>query len=120
MKEHLARRDARFDFLVQPRTSATMSVERSMIEWHEADAPFYKVATITIAPQDFTSAAHEEFGEYLSFTPWHALPEHRPLGAVNRVRRVVYEEVSKLRHELGGVTRKEPTGDEVIGETGRG
>ena len=47
--------------------------------------------------------------EQISYTPWHALPEHAPLGGVNRVRRVVYESISRLRHELNGVPRREPT-----------
>jgi hypothetical protein len=36
------------------------------------------------------------------------LPEHRPLGAVNRVRRVVYEQISTVRHELNQAPREEP------------
>ena len=54
------------------------------------------------------------FCENLSFTPWHSLPQHRPLGAVNRVRRTVYESVSKKRHALNQTPRKEPTGDEAF------
>ena len=112
LTRHLSERDAEFDFLVQPRTSPAMSVESTTVEWAESEAPFRKVATITIPRQTFSSAAQEEFCENLSFTPWHALPEHRPLGGVNRVRRVVYEEVSRARHELNGAIRREPTGDE--------
>lgn len=48
----------------------------------------------------------------LSFNPWHALPEHKPLGAVNRIRRVVYTAVSKLWHQHNGVPRREPTPDD--------
>ena len=114
MIQQLATREVRFDFLVQPRTSSDMSVENSRIEWSEADAPFHKVATITIPQQKFSSPAQEEFGDNLSFSPWHALAEHRPLGRVNRVRRVVYEELSKLRHELNHAPRSEPTGEEVF------
>jgi hypothetical protein len=114
MMQQLATGEVRFDFLVQPRTSPTMSVENSMIEWNEARAPFYKVATITIPQQKFSSPAQDEFGDNLSFTPWHALPAHRPLGRVNRVRRVVYEELSKLRHELNHAPRSEPSGEEVF------
>ena len=40
--------------------------------------------------------------------------EHRPLGGVNRTRRVVYEVISELRHGLNGTPRREPTGDEVF------
>jgi hypothetical protein len=99
---------ASFDFLVQPRTSPKMSVESSMVEWKESDAPFFKVATITIPRQRFATPERDMLGENLSFTPWHALPQHRPLGAINRIRRVAYEAVSKRRHELNNTPRREP------------
>lgn len=52
--------------------------------------------------QTFDSDAQMAFCENVSFTPWHALPEHRPSGGVSRLRRTVYEKVSKLRHDLNG------------------
>jgi hypothetical protein len=107
MARRLAAGEARFDFLVQPR-APTMSVEDTMTKWKEKAAPFIKVATITIPRQQFDTPERREFGENLSFTPWHALPAHRPLGAVNRIRRVVYEATSKLRHELNQAPRREP------------
>jgi len=99
MIEQLAAGDAHFDFEVQVGTP-DMSVEDSMTEWKEADAPFVKVATITIPSQVFATPERDALGEDLSFNPWHALPQHRPLGAINRVRRVVYETISDLRHNL--------------------
>jgi hypothetical protein len=99
-----------FDFEVQ-RGAPEMSVENSLVEWDEETAPFKKVATITIPEQEF--AHRDDFGENLSFTPWHALPQHRPLGAVNRIRREVYSTTSKLRHELNGTKRREPTGQDA-------
>ncbi len=110
MAKTLAVEDACFDFLIQPRQSASMKVEDSKTEWKESEAPFIKVATITIPKQMFDSAEQMAFCENLSFTPWHSLPEHRPLGGVNRVRRTVYEETSKIRHSLNRAPRKEPTG----------
>jgi hypothetical protein len=89
-----------------------MKVEDSKTEWLESEAPFIKVATIHIPQQVFDTEAQMAFCENLSFTPWHALPEHRPLGGVNRVRRIVYEQISKLRHDLNHAPREEPTGDE--------
>ncbi len=112
MARTLSTGDACFDFLVQPRRSEAMKVEDSKTEWLESEAPFIKVATVHIPSQVFDTEAQMEFCENLSFTPWHALPEHRPLGGVNRVRRVVYEQVSKLRHDLNHAPREEPTGDE--------
>lgn len=108
MIRHLEAGDAQFDFEIQPRTSPGMSVENATEEWAEEDAPFIKIATITIPRQTFATPERDQFGENLSFTPWHALPQHRPLGAVNRTRRVVYETISKLRHELNGTERREP------------
>jgi len=110
MIEQLAAGSARFDFEVQPRTSPDMSVENSMIEWKEADAPFFKLATITIPQQLFATPERDQFGENLSFTPWHALPQHRPLGAINRARRVIYQTISELRHKLNGTQLEEPQG----------
>jgi hypothetical protein len=109
MIKQLEAGEVRFDFLVQPRTSPKMSVENSMVEWKESDAPFFKVATIAIPQQRFATPERDMLGENLSFTPWHALPQHRPLGAINRIRRVAYEAVSKRRHELNNTPRREPS-----------
>jgi hypothetical protein len=108
MAAHLRDRSATFEFLVQRHVEG-MSIEDSTIEWDEARAPFRRVAMITIPPQDFQSPAQMTLAEQISYTPWHSLPEHAPLGGVNRVRRVVYERISRLRHELNGVPRREPT-----------
>jgi hypothetical protein len=113
LAQQLTERDFAFDFLVQPRTSPELSVERSTIEWTASQAPFHKLATIHIPRQTFISPAQDAFCENLSFTPWHSLPEHRPLGSVNRVRRVVYEEISRARHQMNGVPPREPTPDDL-------
>jgi Dyp-type peroxidase family len=102
--------EASFDFLVQLRGDPRkMPVEDPTIPWREAAAPFRKVATIRIPAQDFTSRERKSFSEGLSFTPWHSLPDHRPLGGINRVRGEVYKEVSKLRREKNDVPQREPT-----------
>ena len=77
-------------------------------EWLEEEAPFYKVATITIPEQTFDTLEQNEFCENLSFTPWHALPEHRPLGSVNRLRKVIYAHISRTRREANSVSTQEP------------
>jgi hypothetical protein len=46
--------------------------------------------------------------ENLSFTPWHSLPEHRPLGNLNRARKKVYEATSRKRHLENNAPRAEP------------
>lgn len=109
MAKALGERDACFDFLVQTRSGSSMSVEDSRIEWTEAEAPFVKVATLTIPRQTFDTADQDALCEDQSFTPWHATEEHRPLGGVNRVRRVVYDAISTYRHASNETPRVEPS-----------
>ncbi len=96
------------EFLVQPRTSDRMDVEDSRIEWKEDQAPFFKVATIRIPRQTFDTPQQNSFCENLSFTPWHALLEHKPLGVTNRLRKVIYDHISRVRHEMNDAKRQEP------------
>jgi prostaglandin-endoperoxide synthase 2 len=109
MGQTLTQADASFEFMVQLRTDATMPIEDPTIEWQEDAAPFVTVARITIPRQNFDTPDQRALGEALSFTPWHALPEHRPLGGINRVRRAVYEAISSYRHQFNHAPRLEPT-----------
>ncbi|TCS38692.1 catalase [Paucimonas lemoignei] len=110
MVEQLRREDVVFDFAVQLRTDAdSMPIEDPGKAWSESASPWRKVATIRIPSQEFDSESQRLFGENLSFTPWHCLPAHRPLGGINRARRVVYELISAFRHKWNDVPRREPT-----------
>jgi hypothetical protein len=98
---------------VQFQTDAVrMPVEDPSVEWDERVSPFVKVATLNIPQQVFDSEAQMNYCENLSFDPWHSLPEHQPIGGVNRIRKVVYERISTLRHTANGVPRREPAGFE--------
>lgn len=108
MRRTLSKGDACMEFLIQPRTSPKLDVEDALTEWKEVDAPFFKVATLRIAAQRFDTAEQDQFCENLSFTPWHSLPEHKPLGGINRLRKVVYETISHARHEMNQAKRQEP------------
>ncbi|MDR2248551.1 catalase family protein [Acinetobacter sp.] len=108
LKDTLQKQDVCMEFLIQPRTSNKMQVEDAMTEWKETEAPFYQVATLYIPKQSFDTPEQNEFCENLSFTPWHALPEHKPLGAINRLRKIIYENISKVRHDMNSVIRQEP------------
>ncbi len=101
----LAAGSACFDFKVQPRTKTTQPIEDPTIEWKESAAPFITVARIEVPKQTPESA---EACEVRSFTPWHSIEAHRPLGGISRVRKAVYQKISTLRHELNGQPRVEP------------
>jgi catalase len=101
MTKHLANKDAYFDFQIQLQTDAVkMPVEDPTVEWDEQESPYVKVATIRIPSQNFTTEERQCFDEQQSFSPWHTLPEHQPLGGVNRARKQIYGELAKFRNDM--------------------
>jgi len=84
--------EAVFDFKVHWQTDpVAMPVENVSAEWKESDLNPVKVATLRIPPQSVdVSDTPDPKCEPRSFTPWHALAEHRPMGGMNRLRRAVY------------------------------
>ena len=101
LQKELSGAGACFIFQVQEQRAdkGWMSLDDATREWSEEDAPFIPLARITIPQQDFTGAEQAQFCENLSFAPWHSLPEHRPLGQLNRLRRHAYPASSGYRHE---------------------
>ena len=97
---------AGFDFYIQtlPDTSYDV-VNNPTVNW---DTPRHKVAVISLPPQVFDTPEQQAFGKNLSYTPWHALPEHCPVGEVNEIRKQVYLASSGLRHKSNGTIAGEP------------
>jgi hypothetical protein len=62
----------------------------------------------------FDSQAQFDFGRNLSYTPWHCIAEHRPLGNQSRARRRMYFELRRLRQTMNATPHIEPTGNEVF------
>ncbi len=115
MVRRLAGGPVDFDLLVQEQTDPhRMPIEDASVRWPERRSRFVPVARLHIPAQRFDSDEQLAFAEALSFNPWHALPEHRPLGNQNRARRAIYQELSRLRHTLNATPATEPTGDEVF------
>lgn len=70
-------------------SEARTPIETADQEWLEADAPFLTVGRLTLqAPPD--DPAWHQRAEDGVFDPWQALAAHRPLGEVQRARKVVY------------------------------
>jgi len=113
MQDVLSSREMWFDFFVQRYVDDRTPIEDTLTEWEESVSPPIHVAKIVIPAQDLSSAARNQLCENLSFNPWHCLPEHKPLGAVNRVRKSVYLKMSEYRHQLNRVPLHEPAPDGV-------
>jgi hypothetical protein len=79
---------------------ARTPIEDGSVDWPEAIAPYVPVARLEIPVQDATSDAGRRttaLVESLSFDPWHALMEHRPLGGMMRARKHAYFASTKGR-----------------------
>jgi hypothetical protein len=90
-----------WDLRVQLCTNIeTMPIEDASVIWPEAESPYLTVGSINVPVQDaWTIDKIAAIDEGLSFTPWHALAAHRPLGAVNRARKSAYEMSAQFRTE---------------------
>lgn len=114
MNKRLAEGEATFDFYVQRHVDQRTPIEDSTVEWRESVSKPEHVATIVIPSQSIMSAEQASFCDNLSYSPWHGLAEHKPLGLVNRVRRKTYHSISEYRHALNKVPPREPTGSETF------
>ncbi len=86
-----------------------MPIEDASIQWSEDESPYLPIAKITIPMQEAYSPARRVYvDEVLSFSSWHCIPEHRPLGSIQRVRMKAYELSSLYRHQMNQHPRVEP------------
>ncbi|WP_245873276.1 hypothetical protein [Streptomyces phaeoluteigriseus] len=99
-------RDGTFDFLAQLQTDPhRMPIEDASVVWPERLSSFIPVATLRLPRQDFNATQRFALADRPSFNPWHALPEHRPLGNQNRA---TYLRISGLRQAMNGTPREDP------------
>jgi hypothetical protein len=93
----LAARLARGAIEYDVRAQAFVDEEKTPIEdpTREWDSPWVIVGKLTIPEQDPASERGKKlhaFVDTLSFDPWHAPEEFRPLGAMMRARAIAYRE----------------------------
>ena len=111
LRERARRGPLCFEFRVQRQLDPIRQpVEDAGVEWKESETPSLPVARLEFPVQGFESTPQLEFCEKLSMTPWHHLPAHRPIGNMNRARRLVYAASAKFRG--GNVEPAEPDGRE--------
>jgi hypothetical protein len=108
---HFAQQGGEWDVRVQLCTNIEeMPIEDASAEWSEELSPYVTVARLVAPPQvGWSEALSAAIDEGMSFSVWHGLAAHRPLGAVNRVRKAAYEMSAKLRAQRRGAPIVEPT-----------
>jgi len=94
----LKQNDITFDFMVQFYVDARKTPIDGAFGWKPANAPFVKLAELVIRRRDLDSEQAKQEDRYvdsLSFNPWHELDAHRPLGDIQRARRVIYQAAAR-------------------------
>lgn len=87
-----------FTFYVQFQSDPYRTpIENASREWAESDAPLVPVGRISLPPQHLGDPLRDELCTQLSFSPWHAIAAHQPMGHINRARRYVYSASRGLR-----------------------
>jgi hypothetical protein len=86
-----------------------MPIENAAVVWSEEVSPYQRIARITVKPQlAWSEVRSSVVDDGMSFTPWHGLAAHRPLGGIMRVRKAAYEAAKKFRAERNGRVIQEP------------
>ena len=95
---------ARFTFGVHLQTDPVQHpVEDGTANWAEAGAKFYPLAEVEIPQQALGTSPFET----AAFSPWNSDETHRPIGAINRIRRRVYGELGQARRMDHGLMDEE-------------
>ena len=74
-------------------------VEDITVVWEEKDTPFVPFAKLLFPAQAVEPSKEGSQCEKAAFNPWRTVAEHRPMGALNRARKAVYEASEKLRRQ---------------------
>lgn len=104
IREHVENRDADYEFFFQKRVidgneTRAMPIEDYSVAWDEEKAVPVRVGRLRIPRQPLDDALDRE-GEHMVFSPWNTTRDLKPLGSLNRARKVVYDMSSRRRHEM--------------------
>ena len=100
-----------WELRVQLRTNSdTMPIEDASVPWSEDESPYVAVARLTVPPQPAWSEARaRQADDGLSFSPWHGITDHQPLGSINRARKNAYAMSAGFRAEHNRCPMHEPS-----------
>ena len=113
--EHFGAQGGDWDLQVQLNTNLdVMPIEDASVIWPEDQSPYITVGRVSVAAQNAWSAESKAaVDDGLSFSPWHGLAAHRPLGGVNRARKESYTNSAAFRGKHTGCPMHEPRTGEL-------
>ena len=108
--EHFRENTSVWEFRVQLCADLkAMPIDDPTKRWDEAESPFIAVARLTVEPQPAWSPSRSEaVDDGMSFSPWHGIEAHRPLGELMRIRKEVYDRSQRFRSERNRCPVREP------------
>jgi hypothetical protein len=108
--DYFATQAGEWEVRVQFCTDLTaMPVEDASAVWSEDLSPFLPVARIVVPPQPaWNESRAAAIDDGLSFSPWHGIAAHRPIGSIMRVRREIYNTMAEIRARQNGRLIEEP------------
>ena len=83
---------------------ARTPIEDASVDWPEDISPYVRVGKLVLPKQDAWGERGRSLAmrvESMSFDPWHALVEHKPLGNMMRARKHAYFASTKGRSAAG-------------------
>jgi hypothetical protein len=99
--DRLADGDVRFRFALQQYVDEKHTpIEDATINWSQRAAPSLELGTLIVPQQNILGPegmAALERVDSSAFTPWNTLEPFRPLGSLNRLRRLVYQASKQTR-----------------------
>lgn len=109
LRQRLKAGEARFRFSIQFSSDPkTMPLDKATVRWDEAVSPPVHVADLILPQQDIDARGQARYGENLSWNIWRVTEDHRPVGSIAEVRRVVYAASAEQRRNVNGVPDGEP------------
>lgn len=102
LAEHYTTRIGRYVFRAQFASDTFKhAVEDASTEWDINTAPWHDLAIVEFPSQATFSAERRTWWEdKIALSPWNGLKAHRPLGSINRLRKMVYQ-MSQSKRETG-------------------
>ncbi|CAL2076773.1 LodA/GoxA family CTQ-dependent oxidase [Tenacibaculum sp. 190524A05c] len=109
LEKRLLQGDATFRFEIQLRTNPeTMPIDDAQVVWSTEESPYICIAKLHLPQQNVAAIGQAEFGSNLAFNIWRTLSQHKPLGSIAEVRKLVYAASAEARHQANGELLEEP------------
>ncbi|HXH16516.1 MAG TPA: catalase family protein [Sphingomonas sp.] len=110
VREEMVEHGGTWELRVQLNTDLdAMPIEDASVVWDEAASPFVTVATLEIPPQlSWEPGSSDRTDDALSYSVWHGIAAHQPLGGINRVRKETYDQSAGFRGSFNGCPLHQP------------